>query len=118
MIFPFFIYLQENIFDKFGFDLVETSVKVRKYKKFQSDLKMNFKMMYRNVSYSQRDRMSKNRDQDWTSISFSSNSPLMDDLSQFQIEPPSDGPGFNDANWSEWWGESTAAEGTKKDFRK
>ena len=118
MIFPFFIYLQENIFDKFGFDLVETSVKVRKYKKFQSDLKMNFKMMYRNVSYSQRDQMSKNRDQDWTSISFSSNSPLMDDLSQFQIEPPPDGPAFNDANWSEWWGESTAAEGTKKDFRK
>ena len=30
MIFPFFIYLQEKIFDKFGFDLVETSVKVRK----------------------------------------------------------------------------------------
>ena len=87
---------------------------------FQSDLIMNFQMMYRNVTYSQRDQMSKNRngDQDWTSISFGSNSPLMDDLSQFQIEPPSDGPAFNDANWAAWWGESSAAEGTKKDLRK
>ena len=81
---------------------------------------MNFQMMYRNVTYSQRDQMSKNRDrdQDWTSISFSSNSPLMDDLSQFQIEPPSDGPASNDANWGAWWGESAAAENTKKDLRK
>ena len=30
MIYPFFIFLQENIFDKFGLNLVETSVKVRK----------------------------------------------------------------------------------------
>ena len=88
-------------------------------KKIQSGLIMNFQMMYRNVSYSQRDQMSKkrDRDQDWTSISFSSNSPLMDDLSQFQIEPPPNGPAFNDANWSAWWG-AAAAEGTKKDFRK
>ena len=42
----------------------------------------------------------------------------MDDLSQFQIEPPSDGPAFNDANWGAWWGESAAAEHTKKDLRK
>ena len=73
-------------------------------------------MMYKNMTYSKRDQMSKDRDQDWTSISFSSNSPLMDDLSQFQIEPPPDGPAFNDANWSAWWG-AAAAEGTKKDFR-
>ena len=74
-------------------------------------------MMYRNMTYIKRDQMSKDRDQDWTSISFSSNSQLMDDLSQFQIEPPSDGPAFNDANWGAWWGES-AAENTKKDLRK
>ena len=118
MIFPFFIYLQEIIFDKFGFDLVQTSVKVRKYKKLQSGQINKFQMMYRNVTYSQRDQMSKDRDQDSTSISFSFNSPLMDDLSQFQIEPPSGGPAFNDANWRAWWGESAAAERTKKDFRK
>ena len=117
MIFPFFIYLQENIFDKFGFDLVETSVKVRKYKKFQSGQIKNFQMMYRNMTYSQRDQM-KDRDQDWTSISFSSNSPLMDDLSQFQIEPPPDGQAFNDASWRAWWVEPAAAERTKKDFQK
>ena len=53
-------------------------------------------MMYLNVTYTQKDQMTKRNDQKWTPISFGSDTLLTDDLSQFQIEPPSDGPAFND----------------------
>ena len=50
-------------------------------------------MMYLNVTYTQKDQMTKRNDQKWTPISFGSDTLLTDDLSQF--EPPSDGPAFN-----------------------
>ena len=55
-----------------------------------------FQMMYLNVTYTQKDQMTESNDQKWTSISFGSDTLLTDDLSQFQIEPPSDGPAFDD----------------------
>ena len=72
-----------------------------------------FQMMYKNVTFTPKGQYTPIRqEKDWTSISFSS--VLIDDLSQFQIEPPSDAAPESDGGpFDEWW---EAAAGTKKDF--
>ena len=68
-------------------------------------------MMYKNVTYTPKGQYTPVRggldiEEDWTSISFSSDFLDIDDLSQFHIEPPVDGGHVH----------LEAAAGTKKDF--
>ena len=67
-------------------------------------------MIYKNVTYTPKGQFTPTKlEKDWTSISFSSDSLLIDDLSQYHIEPsPSDGGSLDP-----WW---EPAAGTKKDF--
>ena len=69
-----------------------------------------FQMIYKNVTYTPKGQFTPTKlEKDWTSISFSSDSLLIDDLSQYHIEPsPSDGGSLDP-----WW---EPAAGTKKDF--
>ena len=71
-------------------------------------------MIYKNVTYTPKGQYTPTKqEKDWTWISFSSDSLLIDDLSQFHIEPLSDVPSSDGGSLDEWW---EAAAGTKKDF--